>query len=86
MNEMTGRIPVQKLRSHVSELPHRVEAGETLKVTVNDRPVALPVPGHSGPMTVRTRDFLARLAQADPALADELATELTETTDDPPDP
>lgn len=86
MNEVTGRIPVRELRNQVSEVLHRVEAGETLEVTVNDRPVALLVPRHSRPTTVRAREFLAGLPQADPALADELATELTETTDDLADP
>jgi prevent-host-death family protein len=86
MNKATGRVPVRELRNHVSEVLHRVEAGETLEVTVNDRPVALLVPRHSRPATVPTRDFLAGLPQADPALADELAAELTETTDDLPDP
>ncbi|HEY8453226.1 MAG: type II toxin-antitoxin system prevent-host-death family antitoxin [Micromonosporaceae bacterium] len=86
MNEVTGRIPVRELRNHVSEVLRRVEAGETLEVTVNDRPVALLVPRHGRPVTVPTRDFLASLPQADPALAEELAAELTETTDDLSDP
>jgi prevent-host-death family protein len=86
MHEVIGRIPVRELRNHVSEVLHRVEAGETLEVTVNGRPVALLVPRHSRPATVPTRDFLAGLPLADPALADELATELTGTTDDLADP
>lgn len=86
MNEVTGRVPVRELRNHVSEVLHRVEAGETLEVTVNDRPVALLVPRHNRPTTVPTRDFLAGLPQADPALADELAAELAESTDDLTDP
>lgn len=86
MSEVTGRVPVRELRNHVSEVLHRVEAGETLEVTVNDRPVALLVPRHTRPTMVPTRDFLASLPQADPSLTDELAAELTETTDDLPDP
>lgn len=82
MNEVTARIPVRELRNHVSEVLHRVEAGETLEVTVNNRPVALLVPRHGRPTTLPTREFLAGLPLADPALTDELAAELTETTDD----
>lgn len=81
-----ARIPVRELRNHVSEVLRRVEAGETLEVTVNDRPVALLIPRQTRPRTVTTRSFLARLPQADPALRTELAEMLTETTDDLADP
>lgn len=86
MNEVTARIPVRELRNHVSEVLHRVEAGETLEVTVNNRPVALLIPRHGRPTTLPTREFLAELPRADSALSEELATELTETTDDLADP
>jgi antitoxin (DNA-binding transcriptional repressor) of toxin-antitoxin stability system len=69
-----------------SEVLRRVEAGETLEVTVNDRPVALPVPRRARPRSVPTREFLAGLPLADPGLAEDLAAELTETTDDLADP
>lgn len=81
-----ARIPVRELRNHVSEVLRRVEAGETLEVTVNDRPVALLSPRRTRPQTVATQQFLAFLPLADPALRTELARELTETTDDLVDP
>jgi prevent-host-death family protein len=86
MSAATARIPVRELRNHVSEVLRRVEAGETLEVTVNDRPVALLVPRHSRPRTLPTREFLSGLPLADPALAEDLTAELTETTDDLTDP
>lgn len=82
MSEATARIPVRELRNHVSEVLRRVEAGETLEVTVNDRPVALLVPRHGRP----TCEFLAGLPLADARLAEDLAAELTDTTDDLADP
>lgn len=77
---------MRELRNHVSEVLRRVEAGETLEVTVNDRPVALLVPRNKGPRTLPTREFLAGLPLADSVLAEELAVELTDTTDDLADP
>jgi prevent-host-death family protein len=81
-----SRIPVRELRNHVSEVLRRVEAGEVLEVTVNDRPVALLIPRQSKPRTVASREFLAELPQADPGLRVDLAESLTETTDDSADP
>jgi prevent-host-death family protein len=86
VKEAKAQIPVRELRNHVSEVLRRVEGGETLEVTVNDRPVALLVPRSGRPTTLPTREFLAGLPLADSALADELAAELTETTDDLVDP
>ncbi|MFI1912160.1 type II toxin-antitoxin system Phd/YefM family antitoxin [Nocardia sp. NPDC020380] len=80
------RVSVRELRNHVSEVLRRVEGGETLEVTVNERPVALLVPRRERPTTVPTRAFLADLPQADTGLADQLAEELTETTDEIRDP
>ncbi|MGY4103125.1 type II toxin-antitoxin system Phd/YefM family antitoxin [Nocardia sp. R16R-3T] len=76
------RVSVRELRNHVSEVLRRVEAGETLEVTVNERPVALLVPRRERPTTMATRAFFAYLPLADPGLRDQLADELTETTDD----
>lgn len=81
-----ARIPVRELRNHVSEVLRRVEAGETLEITVNDRPVALLTPRGSRARTMPTREFLAHVPGADPGLARQLADELTETTDDLEDP
>ena len=80
------RISVRDLRNRVSEILRRVEAGETLEVTVNDRPVALLVPRADRPSTLPTQEFLTGLPRADPGLRRELAAALTETTDDLADP
>jgi prevent-host-death family protein len=77
-----ARIPVRELRNHVSDVLRRVEGGETLEVTVNNRPVALLVPTRKRPRTVSTRDLLGSIRQADAGLRDDLAAELTQTTDD----
>lgn len=80
------RITVRDLRNDVGEVLRRVETGETLEVTVNNRPVALLVPNHGRPRTVPTRQLLATMTLADPDLAGDLHNELTETTDDLGDP
>lgn len=86
MAEMDS-IALRELRNNISGVLRRVEAGESLEVTVNGRPVASLVPTQGGkPRTVATRQFLARLRQADSALADNLAEEFTQTTDDSEDP
>jgi prevent-host-death family protein len=81
-----ARIPVRELRNHVSEILRRVEAGETLEVTVNNRPVALLTPRHDRPRTLSTRQLLGSLRQADAQLRGDLSRELNETTDDIRDP
>jgi prevent-host-death family protein len=80
------RIPVRELRNHVSEVLRRVEAGEILEVTVNDRPVAVLSPRRTHPRTAATREFLAAVPLADSALRAELAAALTDTTDNLVDP
>jgi len=81
-----ARIPVRQLRNHTSDVLRRVEAGETLEVTVNDRAVAHLVPLSRRPRFMATRAFFAQLPLADPGLRAELAAELTQTTDDLVDP
>ncbi|SDT64052.1 type II toxin-antitoxin system Phd/YefM family antitoxin [Jiangella sp. DSM 45060] len=81
-----ARIPVRDLRNHVSEVLRRVEAGETLEVTVNERPVALLIPRQGRPRTLPVRELLATLPQADSALGRQLDTAMPETTDDLDDP
>ena len=81
-----GRIPVRELRNHVSEILRRVEQGEVLEVTVHGRPVATLSPIRSRPYTMPTRQFLEELRQADPLLRQQLAAELTDTTDNLLDP
>ena len=81
-----ARIPLRELRNHVSDVLRRVEAGETLEVTVNDRPVALLIPRSDRPSTLPTHELMGGTPQADPALRRDLAAGLTETTDDLVDP
>lgn len=76
------RIALRELRNNTSDVLRRVERGETLEVTVSNRPVALLTPRRSRPRTVPTSHVLATLNQADSALRDELAAEFVETTDD----
>ncbi|MTE16978.1 type II toxin-antitoxin system Phd/YefM family antitoxin [Nocardia aurantiaca] len=80
------RVSVRELRNHVTEVLRRVEGGETLEVTVNERPVALLVPRNERPSTAPSRSFLAELPLADSGLRDQLAEALTETTDETRDP
>ncbi|WP_084470028.1 type II toxin-antitoxin system Phd/YefM family antitoxin [Jiangella gansuensis] len=81
-----ARVPVRELRNHVSEVLRRVEAGETLEVTVNDRPVALMTPRQTRRSTLPTQEFFATLPQADSGLRHQLDEALDETTDDLADP
>jgi prevent-host-death family protein len=81
-----ARLPVRELRNHVSDVLRRVEAGERFEITVNDRPVAMLVPRGERPRVLPTAAFLASTPQADAALAVELQDELTDTTEDLPDP
>lgn len=80
------RIPVRELRNRVSEVLRRVEAGASMEVTVNDRPVAMLVPRGGRPRTLPMAVVLAAVPQADAALAEDLRGELTETTDEVRDP
>jgi release factor glutamine methyltransferase len=84
---MAGEIPQRELRNDVSSVLRRVEAGETLRVTVRGRPVA-----QIGPLTERGR-FVTRerlvaalagtLAPGDAAaLRTDLVDALSETIDD----
>ena len=78
-------VSVRDLRNHVSALLRRVEAGETLRVSVDRRPVADIVPLPARRNSISTSEFLAwrnATGGADPGLADDLRALLTETTDD----
>jgi len=77
-------IPVRQLKNHVSEVMQRVEAGESLVVTVSGRAVARLEPLATRPSTMPSSVFFAALTkvQADPGLADDLANLLADTTDD----
>jgi prevent-host-death family protein len=78
------RIPQRVLRNDVSGVLRRVMAGERLRVTVAGRDAADLVPideASSWTSGSRARELIER-AQADPALADELAEAFLDTTDD----
>jgi prevent-host-death family protein len=77
-------VPVRELRNDVSAVLRRVEAGESLRVTVRGRPVAAIVPLATRPGTVSWEELATSLAgaRADPGLTSDLAELFPETTDD----
>ncbi|HXM69570.1 MAG TPA: type II toxin-antitoxin system prevent-host-death family antitoxin [Thermoanaerobaculia bacterium] len=79
-------IPARDLRNKVSAVLRRVEAGETLRVTVSGRPVAElgPLPGR--PQSLAWDAFMseADFWRADPGLTKDLAELVPDTTDDAP--
>jgi len=66
----------RELRNKTRVLLHRVEAGETITVTIDGRPVALLQPAGKRPRVMPH--------QADPGLAGERADLPPDTTDDVP--
>ncbi len=81
---MPDAIPVRQLRNHTSEVLRRVEAGETIQVTVDRRPVAQLAPLERRPTWVPALALWEgiRDTQADPGLRRELREALPDTTDD----
>ena len=80
-----AEVSVRELRINASEVLRRVEAGEHLKVTVDRRPVAkiVPLPRKRSALPfAELEEFWRRGKGADPALAQDLAEVLTDTTDD----
>lgn len=77
-------VPVRELRNDVSAVLRRVEAGETLTVTVQGRPVAQLTPLTQRPKAMPWAIFRATMQRvsADAALADELTDALPATTND----
>ncbi len=78
------QIAARELRNDVSAVLRRVEAGEELTITVSGRPTARLVPIQRRPASIPWGVFAEAMTRvaADPALADELAEMLTDTTDD----
>jgi prevent-host-death family protein len=78
-------VATRQLRNETRALLERVEAGEPVTITVDGRPVAELVPV-SRDRWMRREEFVRRLrgAQADPALAVDLAELAGESTDDLP--
>lgn len=79
---MAGEISVRQLRNHTAEVLRRVEAGESLRVTVDRRPVAELVPLPARAAWVPRKRAVDALVQADAALAGELAAALPDTIDE----
>lgn len=78
-------IPARDLRNDTAGVLRRVEAGESLTVTANGRPVARLVPLPRTRRTGMSRAELIRVvreAQADPGLRDDLRRLAGDTTDD----
>ena len=82
MSEVASR----ELRNQTRALLDRVQAGETITITVEGRPVALLSPVGRRPRWLSRQEFADTVLahQADPALAAELRQLFDETTDDLP--
>lgn len=80
MSEATSR----ELRNQTGALLRRVEAGESVTITVDGRPVAVLQPLARRPRWISRDDFLREIIahQADAALAGELRELAPDTTDD----
>lgn len=77
-------IASRELRNNTRALLDRVEAGETVRITVEGRPVAVLEPISRRPRWMSRDEFERRVLprQADSALADELRDLAPDTTDD----
>ncbi len=81
---MAKDIASRDLRNDVSAVLRRVQAGESMIVNVSGRPVARLTPLSTKPRSMPTSVMLTLLSKgaADPALRDDLADILQDTTDD----
>jgi prevent-host-death family protein len=77
-------VASRELRNNTRAVLDRVEAGETVTITVDGRPVARLEPIAGRPRWMSRGDFIRNVipAQADPALSGELRELVTDTTDD----
>jgi prevent-host-death family protein len=82
MSEVASR----ELRNNTRAVLDKVDAGESVTITVDGRPVAVLTPIGRHPRWISKHEFMQRVAarQADPGLLKELHTLLPETTDDAP--
>lgn len=82
MTEVASR----KLRTNTRALLDRVAGGEEVVITVDGHPRARLVPVDHRPQWMPRARFIRQVLthQADPALADDLASLTDETTDDLP--
>ena len=79
-------VASRELRNNTRALLARVEAGESITITVDGRPVASLEPIGQRRRAMPRAEFLRRLAQVhtDPGLADDLRRLAPDTTDDLP--
>lgn len=79
-------IASRELRNNTRALLDRVEAGESVTITVEGRPVAVLAPVAPRPRWLPRAEFVRRIEprQADAALAHELRDLAPGTTDDLP--
>jgi prevent-host-death family protein len=79
-------VASRELRNSTRSLLDRVEAGETLTITVDGRPAALLVPIGRRPRWVARSEFVSSIVgrQADSGLAVDLEALAGEMTDDLP--
>ena len=79
-------VASRELRNNTRSLLERVEAGETITITVGGRPVALLQPIGRRPQWLGRDEFLRAIGpyQADPALRGDLAELAPDSTDDLP--
>lgn len=77
-------VPVRELRNHTRQVLERVNAGESVTITVDGRPAAELRPIPARPRFLDRRSFVRQVLahQADPDLAAELALLAPDTTDD----
>jgi prevent-host-death family protein len=86
IRRMSSRIAARDLRNNTAELLRRVDAGEEIVITRRGAPVAALVPFRPPrPRWLSRAEWAGRLsrAQADPALRDDLARLVGQSTDEP---
>lgn len=79
-------VASRELRNNTRALLDRVEAGETITITVEGRPAAVLGPLGRRPRWISRDEFVRTVGahQADSGLADELRELAPDTTDDVP--
>jgi prevent-host-death family protein len=79
-------VASRELRNNTRAILARVEAGESITITVGGRPVATIEPIDRRPRSMSREEFIRRLlpAQADPGLLRDLRELNPDTTDDIP--
>jgi prevent-host-death family protein len=79
-----GTVASRELRNNTRALLDRVDAGESITVTVDGRPVAVLQAVERRPRSMARDEFLRRIAacQADPALREVLRELAPDTTDE----